>query len=328
MADARPIVIDTDGGVDDAAALWWALTSPLLDVVAVTTVWGNVGLDLATDNVCRVLHAAGRDDIPVAVGAAGPVAAAPEIGVPDFIHGADGLGNTNRPAAPFGAVDEPAADLLTRLVAERPGELAVVTLGPLSTMAELVTADAGWAAGVGDLVVMGGAVASHGNALPAGEANVAHDPVGAAIVVGAAWSSPPLLVGLDVTHEATFSDAEWAALDRRANPAAAFLADPLAFYRRFGSTLTPTGESPCHDLLATMAVVLPDLISGPVLPLAVVTDPGPAWGATIADRRMPYFARAGEGSEQGLPEGFAPWRIGLEVDVERFRAEVRALFGA
>jgi hypothetical protein len=74
--------------------------------------------------------------------------------------------------------------------------------------------------------------------------------------------------------------------------------------------------------------VLPDLISGPVLPLAVVTDPGPAWGATIADRRMPYFARAGEGSEQGLPEGFAPWRIGLEVDVERFRAEVRALFGA
>ena len=146
---------------------------------------------------------------------------------------------------------------------------------------------------------MGGAVASHGNALPAGEANVAHDPTGASVVVGAAWATPPLLVGLDITHDATLSDAEWAVLDRQANPAAAFLAAPLAFYRRFGSSLTPTGESPCHDLLATMAVVMPDLIDAPVLPLAVVTDPGPAWGATIADRRVPYFARAGRGVRAG-----------------------------
>ncbi|MGZ4708331.1 MAG: nucleoside hydrolase, partial [Acidimicrobiales bacterium] len=95
MAEPLPIVIDTDGGVDDAAALWWALTSPLVEVVAVTTVWGNVGIDLATDNVCRVLHAAGRDDSPVAVGAGGPVGEAPDLRVPDFIHGADGLGDTN-----------------------------------------------------------------------------------------------------------------------------------------------------------------------------------------------------------------------------------------
>ncbi|MGZ4682607.1 MAG: nucleoside hydrolase [Acidimicrobiales bacterium] len=328
MAEPLPIVIDTDGGVDDAAALWWALTSPLVEVVAVTTVWGNVGIDLATDNVCRVLHAAGRDDIPVAVGAGGPVGEAPDLRVPDFIHGADGLGDTNRPRAPFGPVGEPAVDLLARLVGERPGELALVTLGPLSTVADLITADPGWPAGVRDLVVMGGAVASHGNALPAGEANVAHDPLGASIVVGAAWPAPPLLVGLDVTHDATLSEAEWAVLDRRANPAAAFLADPMAFYRRFGSSLTPTGESPCHDLLATMAVALPDLIEAPVLPLAVVIDPGPAWGATIADRRMPYFARTGESAEQGRLEGFAPWRVGLGVDVDRFRAEVRTLFGA
>ncbi len=186
-----------------------------------------------------------------------------------------------------------------------------MTLGPLSTVAEVVQADPTWAGRVRELVVMGGAVASHGNALPAGEANVAHDPTGASIVVGAAWTAPPLLVGLDITHEATFSDAEWEVLDRRANPAAEFLAEPLAFYRRFGSSLTPTGESPCHDLLAMMAPVMPDLIEAPVLPLAVVTDAGPAWGATIADRRVPYFARAGEGAEQELPDGFSPWRVGL-----------------
>jgi hypothetical protein len=60
---------------------------------------------------------------------------------------------------------------------------------------------------------------------------------------------------------------------------------------------------------------------------AVVAEPGPAWGATIADRRVPYFGRAGEGSEQELPEGFSPWRVALGVDVARFRAEVRVLFG-
>jgi purine nucleosidase len=327
MPTPLPVIIDTDGGVDDAAALWWALTSPLVDVVAITTVWGNVGHDLATANVCRVLHAAGRDDIPVAVGAGGPVGPAPELRVPDFIHGADGLGDTNRPPAPFGAVDEPATDLLRRLVGARPGELTLVTLGPLSTIATLVEADSSWATGIERLIVMGGAVASHGNALPVGEANIAHDPFGAAVVVNAAWARPPLLVGLDVTHLATLTEAEWQVLDRRATPAAEFLAEPLAFYRRFGSTLTPSGESPCHDLLATMAAALP-VVDGPVLPLAVHTGDGPARGATVADRREPYFARAGEESEQNLPEGFARWQVGLEVDVEVFRSEVRALFGA
>jgi purine nucleosidase len=178
----------------------------------------------------------------------------------------------------------------------------------------------------GCFVVMGGAVGSHGNALPAGEANVAHDPAGADRVVRAAWPDPPLLVGLDVTHRATLSAREWEVLERRANPAAEFLAEPLAFCRRYGSSLTPTGESPCHDLLAVMAVAWPDLITAPVLPLAVVTTPGPAWGATIADHRQPYFSRAGDGADQELPDGFAPWRIGTDVDVERFRAEVRHLF--
>jgi inosine-uridine nucleoside N-ribohydrolase len=216
--------------------------------------------DTATANICRVLHAAGRDEIPVAVGVSAAIGPAPELRVPDFIHGADGLGNTNRPAAPFGAIVEPAVDLLARLVAERPDELTLVTLvtlGPLSTIATVVEADPDWASWVNRLVVMGGVIASHGNALPMGEANIAHDPRGAAAVVGATWSTPPLLVGLDVTHEATLSDTEWQVLARQATPAARFLAEPLAFYRRLGSSLTPSGESPCHDLLATMAAALP-----------------------------------------------------------------------
>ena len=96
---ARPIVIDTDGGVDDAVALWWALTDPELEVVAITVVWGNVDVETATASVLRVVHAAGRDDVPVAVGARGPWLPAPDLRPATFIHGDDGLGNAAGPVA-------------------------------------------------------------------------------------------------------------------------------------------------------------------------------------------------------------------------------------
>jgi inosine-uridine nucleoside N-ribohydrolase len=320
-----PIVIDTDGGVDDAAALWWALRSPRLEVIAITVVHGNLGVAGAAANVCRVLHAAGRPDIPVAIGAAGPIGPVPTLRPADFIHGSDGLGETHRPAAPFGPVPEPADELLARVVAERPGELTVVTLGPLSTLGALVQAEPTWAGAVGRLVVMGGTVDGPGNAQPYAEANIAHDPDAAAAVVTASWAAPPTLVGLDVTHCAVFTDAHWEALAAARTPAAAFLAGPLAFYRRFAGTFTAHGACPCHDLLATMVAVHPDLVAGPVLPLAVQTAPGPAWGATIADRRAPFFRRAGAGSQQAAPSGFSPWTVALDVDVERYQASVDRL---
>ena len=321
-----PIVIDTDGGVDDAAALWWALTSPLVEVAAITAVHGNIGVAGAAANVCRILHAAGRPDIPVAVGAAAAIGPVPELRPADFIHGRDGLGETYRPAAPFDPVAEPAVEMLARLVAERPGELTVVTLGPLSNIGELVRRDPSWAPGVGRLVVMGGTVAGPGNAQPYAEANIAHDPDAAAAVVGAAWSTPPTLVGLDVTHAAVFADEHWDALAAGTTPVTAFLATPLAFYRRYAGTLTPSGRCPCHDLLATMVAAHAELVAAPVLPLAVQTTPGPAWGATVADRRAPLFARAGPGSVQAAPPGFAPWAIAVDVDVDGYQAAVTRFF--
>lgn len=322
----RPVVIDTDGGVDDAVALWWALTDPTIDVRAITIVWGNVDVDVATAAVLRVVHAAGRPDVPVAVGESGPIAKAPDLRPATFIHGGDGLGNAAGTPAPLAAVDEPAAALLARLVHDEPGAISLVTLGPLSNIGRLLRADPAFAPDVAELVVMGGATAGGGNALPAGEANVAHDPEAAQVTVVAPWRTPPLLVGLDVTRVATLTDAEFALLAEHRNDAAAFLDAPLRFYRHFGSTLTAP-DTPCHDLLAVLAWATPGIITdAPVLPIAVDTAGGAAWGATVVDFRAPAFA-ALEGAEQATPDGFAPWRVGLGVDVARFRASVRALFG-
>jgi purine nucleosidase len=325
---ARPVIIDTDGGVDDACALWWALTDPDLEVVAVTVVWGNVALDVAAGAVLRVLAAAGRLDVPVALGAEGPMGSAPELRPATFIHGDDGLGNVAGPfPAGAAAVGESALDLLARVTGERPGEVSIVAIGPFTNIGLAVAADPDWAATVDELIVMGGSVARGGNALPLGEANVAHDPIAAATVVAAAWRRPPLLVGLDVTYVATLSEAEFELLGEHRSPAAAFLDGPLRFYRAFGSTFTGS-DTPCHDLLAVMALSDPSVLTDtPVLPLAVDTGGGPAWGATVADRRVLYFADR-EGSDQSRPPGFSDWRVALSADVDRFRGAARRLFGA
>src|SRR5258707_3417309 len=323
---ARPVVIDTDGGVDDAVALWWALTDPALDVVAVTVVWGNVDVDIATQSVLRVVHAAGRDDVPVAVGMHVPLQPAPALRAAKFIHGDDGLGNAAGPPAPYRAVAEPATELLARLARERPGELSLVTLGPLTNVGVVVHDHPEFGDNVAELVVMGGSARRGGNALPMGEANIAHDPIAAQRVVVAPWAHPPLLVGLDVTLVATLSPSEFALLAEQRNAAAAFLDAPLRFYREFGSTFTAP-DTPCHDLLAVLAIAAPDVINdAPVLPLAVDCGGDAAWGTTVVDFRAPYFA-ALEGSTQSAAEGFAPWRIALGADVARFRRTVRSLFG-
>ena len=321
------LLIDTDGGIDDASALWWALTTPGVEVVGITAVHGNVDVDTAAANVCRILETAGHPEVPVAVGAAEPFAAAPEMRRADFIHGADGIGDTGRPPARLRPVAESADALLARLVDEAEEPLTLVTLGPLTNIAHRVTADPGWAARLARLVVMGGAVSVAGNAKPGAEANVANDPAAAAAVVHAGWAVPPLLVGLDVTHVATLTDEEFELADRRLTPAADDLAEPLAFYRRFGGTFCEPGECPQHDLLATMAAVVPGLVSGPVLPVAVQDTPGPAWGVLVVDRRVPFFERAGDGSAQPVTDGFSSCELGLEVDVARFRAQVRRLLG-
>jgi purine nucleosidase len=196
-----------------------------------------------------------------------------------------------------------------------------VTIGPLSTVAQAVQLDAGIVDRARSLTVMGGAVARAGNSLPAGEANIAHDPSAAATVVGAGWATeqPPLLVGLDVTLQALFHADDLELADEGRTVAARFLAGPLRTYAGFyaRSRQTPSGGAACHDLLAVQAAVDDAVITeAPTLPLAVDTGGSAAWGATIADRRT---------VPQNTLPGFTPWRVALAVDQPRFRSAFRSL---
>lgn len=319
------LVIDSDGGIDDAAALWFSAVSPAADLLGVTAVWGHVSREQAANNLRVVLERTERTDVPVAVGAAGAWAAAPDLPRATFVHGEHGLGAVEVNAASREFSSEPAADLLARLCFAHPGEVTVLTLGPLSTLAALIEAEPTWPAAVGRLVIMGGAVGVPGNALPASEANFAHDPAAAHAVVTASWRQPPLLVPLDATHQATLGDEHFELLSKHASAAATFLDGPLNFYRVGGSALVPGHRCPCHDLLAAMAALTPGLVSGPVVELAVDTGGGAAWGSSVADLRPQL---AGPGAEhipfrRAAPTGAV--EIGTRVDLPQFYRLLDAL---
>jgi purine nucleosidase len=317
-----PVVLDVDTGTDDAGALLLAATFPSLELVAALATWGNCGRDQAARNTLVILEAAGRPDVPVHLGGVGPSGPAPVRRGADVVMGSDGLGDAGL-ADPVGTPDpEAAAEALVRLAAEAPGQLTLVALAPLTTIAAALALDPELPGRLHHLVVMGGAVSVGGNATPAAEANVGHDPIAAARVVSA-FGAPgrlvsgrrPYLVPLDVTLRSPLTIDELRVL--AGSPVAG-----AGLLHKVWQTIWPTGllETgregvwPAHDLLATWCVVDPTLCQWVTAPLLVDTGGSAAWGATVVDRRAAGAADAGGG---GL------WDIAMRVDAERYRAAVR-----
>ena len=236
----RKLIIDTDPGIDDAMAIYVALASPELDVVGLTTVFGNVEVDLATTNALRLLEIAGRADVPVAEGAAGPIASDFHGPIP-HVHGADGQGDTDLPPPVAKACDRSAVELLIEASSPRRGadeisdeqKLTILALGPLTNLALALEQDPGLAERVEEVVIMGGNALVPGNATPAAEANIWNDPEAADFVFGC---FPRLaMVGLDVTQKVVMSGEQIATLGRAQSTAArhleAVVRKYLAFFR-------------------------------------------------------------------------------------------------
>ncbi len=204
----KRIVIDTDAGVDDALALILALRSPELHVEAITTVSGNVHVDLCTENVLRVLDALDLPSPPpVARGEADPLVR-PLFTAPE-VHGLDGLGGLHflmeetgilRYARPETApISTPAHELLADLGRRSAGDITLVTIGPLTNIARAIVENPNAMKGYREIICMGGAFEVYGNTTPVAEFNIYVDPQAAQVV---AESGIPLtFVPLDVTEQ-------------------------------------------------------------------------------------------------------------------------------
>ncbi|MFI6823186.1 nucleoside hydrolase [Micromonospora sp. NPDC050187] len=283
------------------------------------------------------MEAAGRPTVPVHV-RLDQTAPAPPTRRPVPIHGHDGPGDLGPRVPPLPPRAQPGApEVIAR---EVPAGAWLLTLGPLTNVAAAIGAHArtsrarltltGGSARAGGIARAGIAEADALGAVPHSGGETAHDPSCAAAVLAVPWAQPPLVVGLDVTHTATMTDAELAILDRRLTPAADFLDCPLAVYRRFGASLCPPGRMPCHDLLAATACVHPTLVTAEVLPVAVHTGGSAAWNQTVVDTRP--LARSRSGRPELPADGNAeadgnPVVVAVDVDVPRIRRLVRELLG-
>ncbi len=267
MTIPERLIIDTDPGVDDALAIFLALASPELDLVALTSSYGNVTAPLAADNARRLLDAAGRHDVVVTRGAAGPLAGDP-IGPVGFIHGPEGLGDAvlNPPSVPHDA--RSSAQFLVDAVAAEPGDVTIVAVGPMTNLALAIEIDPDLASKVHRVVLMGGNAYCRGNASAAAEANVLNDPEAADIVFAQDWDLT--MVGLDVTDQTNLSRRQLASIAGVDHPTNQLLGAAMPFYQRFYEEALPGYEGLCpHDAVAIVWLFRPELFTTVDRPVAV-----------------------------------------------------------
>lgn len=265
----QKIIIDTDPGIDDTMAIFFALSSPELDVIGLTTVFGNVHVPLATQNALRLLEIAGRTDIPVAQGAADSLVGDYDH-PPAYIHGADGQGDVNLPPPTTRAIDQTAAAFIVEQVMRHPGEIILVPIGPLTNIALALRLEPRIAQNVKRVVLMGGNALVPGNASPAAEANIIDDPEAADVVFGAGW--PLTMVGLDVTTRAHMNADHLARYARSSNPLAQHIARIVPLYRSFVHSVSGVDGIYVHDSTTIAYLLDPSAFKTQSWPVRVETQ--------------------------------------------------------
>lgn len=291
---SRKVIFDTDPGVDDAMALYYALAHPGIEVVGITTTFGNVFVEQATSNALYLCALAGRN-IPVAQGAAKPMFKQAEP-PPDFIHGADGLGNLpHRVATAQPADPRPAAQFIVEMARQYPGQITLVAVGPLGNLAAALQLEPELPQLVREVILMGGTVMESGNVSPVAEANIWNDPHAADRVFTAGWSLT--MVGLDVTHQVIVPLALFEQIaDQQQHPATDALLHAVRFYSAFYSQHEPElgRVVGCygHDVLAFVVLTHPELFTLQTGRVRVAVD-GLAQGQTMMQRKAVSYPQHG-----------------------------------
>jgi purine nucleosidase len=305
----KKIIIDCDPGIDDALALVFAHGHPDLELLGITTVAGNVGLDMTTANALAVREFAGMDGVPVVAGCDRPLLRPPLNA--RAVHGVSGLGAARLPAASSGPAGGHAVDYLAETISAAPGQVTLIATGPLTNIALALRRYPALAAEVADFVIMGGS-AGRGNVSPAAEFNIAADPEAAAIVFGAGWTVT--MVGLDVTLQTRATAAVRARMRALGLLADDLLLPCLSGYRGVGPEAAPeTSGPPVHDVCAVAKVAAPGLIT--CLPARVEVETAGRWttGMTVTD----FSAAPGDSNTE----------VAVAVDVDGFWDLVLAAYG-
>ncbi|HET8812513.1 MAG TPA: nucleoside hydrolase [Gaiella sp.] len=247
-----PIVLDCDPGHDDAIALLLALASPELELLGVTTTYGNQTVEKTTANALRVLELVGRTDVPVARGASEPLSR--PLTVAAHVHGDSGLDGPALPPPSVGPTGTPAVEWLAETIQRAKTPVTLVPTGPLTNIARYLESHG--TAGIDHIVLMGGAIAE-GNMTPAAEFNVWADPEAAQIVFDAALDVT--MIGLDVTHKAVTGPDVQRRL-RESGSTGVFVAELIDFFTVYHRQTYGWEGAPIHDAVAVAHLIRPGLV--------------------------------------------------------------------
>jgi len=275
----RPIIIDTDPGQDDAVAMLAALASPdELEVLAVTAVAGNVPLDLTVANALAIVELAGRPEVPVYRGSVRPMVN--PLVTAEYVHGPTGLDGADLPPPSIQAAGGHAVDRIVEIASERE-IVTVCTLGPLTNVALALVREPEIAAGIDEIVMMGGGFFEGGNTTPAAEFNIFVDPHAAHVVLTS--GIPITMMPLDVTHKALTTEDRLQRFRDLGTPAGDAVAGMLDFYDRWDMEKYDLPGGPLHDPTVIAYLLEPGMFSGKKVHVEVVTAPGPTHGMTVVD---------------------------------------------
>ncbi len=307
------LIIDTDPGVDDALAIALAALSPDVDLLGVTSVFGNVPLERTTSNARRLLELFGRTDVPVAAGAARPLVYSKPRDAKE-VHGGDGLSGHSYtlPEATRPLEERDAVRLMLDLLETSDEPVTIAPIGPLTNIAALLAAHPGAAAKIARLVIMGGGV-TFGNSTTAAEFNIWSDPEAARRVL-VEEDVPVVLVPLDLTHRCAV-DGEWLAKLASSGPVGAVLEGLTSTYRQHYTRVFGEDRMVMHDAVAVAEAISPGILHTETYRVDVDCGLGPARGQTLVDRR-----RLGEDDPQFSPG--RPIEVALDTDLDGLRGFV------
>ncbi|WP_018131327.1 nucleoside hydrolase [Effusibacillus pohliae] len=294
------VILDVDTGIDDALAIAYAVQSPELRLLGITTCYGNVSVEEATRNTLQVLDILEAEEIPVVPGADKPFAREHVNEAGRRIHGQNGLGNTSLPSPRRTARSQQAAEFIVSTVREYPNRVTLITVGSQTNLALAIQKDPAIVDLVERVVIMGGAVTVPGNVTPYAEANIYADPEAASLVFQS--GIPITLVGLDVTMQTLLTRThvqDWRALN---TPFSRFLADICDYYIDAYHQFDPSlGGCALHDPLAVGVVIDPSFVK--CVPMHV---------------RVDLEGEVSKGRTVQVHQAEPNMEVCLEVDVERF----------
>jgi purine nucleosidase len=277
----KSLIIDTDPSPDDAVAFLMALGSPdEIELLAITTVGGNVPLHHTTRNALKALELVGRTDVPVYAGCAGPLMRVLETA--EYVHGATGFEGYDLPEPTLAAAEGFAPEKIVELVMARPEK--TVTLGclaPLTNVAMAMVIEPRLAGRLKSIVLMGGARSEGGNVTPAAEYNIYVDPEAARKVFGA--GTPIVMIPLDCTHKALTFKARLDKLRAVGTPHMEAFYHLLEYNKRFDEKAWGMDGGPLHDPTVTAYLLRPELFAGRRVNVEIACDDGLTRGMTVVD---------------------------------------------